>query len=875
VSAEFSLHVADCGYRVTGPVVTDGHFRRTNWKPDSGKGDATWYIGWSHDDFSVITWGDFRDDFREIWTSRNGSRLSQAERAMLKADLEKARVESAKMRDRMAAIAVHFADQMWSDAQLSPESHPYLTKKGITGDYLRWRTFDGKPELLVPLRDATASLRNLQRISADGTKRFVKNGPVCGLWWRSGPMPPVEFTGDIAVVEGVATAETVRALSGLTTFAAITAGNLPAVVKWMRSRWPAARILIGADDDRWEKDGTPRPAEKNIGRKKATEAAEGTRALIILPAFNNLQSRGTDWNDLAAEEGLEATRAKWIGAATVATLDRQVAGMSDTEYAARRPALMAAYRNAGAGAMGSRQLDQRRRETRGSAAGGEDGPDERPPYDVLTSIVEDATLWHNQFGIAFATVPHDGITINARIEGAFFRDWLRVRYEEETNGGAPFGRETMNAIVERAASTARLRSPQMHSYYRFGVDESDGSYWLDLGRKDWKMVRWDGAGWKIFDECPIKFIHSDGDCSLPLPERNPALNGMMPLWELLNIGEADRCLVAGFILGAMMPNAPCFGIDLYGGQGTAKSTATKMLRRLLDPQPAATQTLNERNADELGLTCVGQWIPCFENISRLEPEVQDVLCSLTTDLAAKSRKLYTDGEIVSYELRRPWIINGINNVCTRNDLAERAVPVALLPSPNENRKRERVVWAKFYEIRPHILAVLLDAAVMAQKEREFATSFLESRKWTHRMADALEWITAGEEAMGFKMGDFIQRLNRLQEESGFEALDGNPVVAAIEALVNANSRGFWCGTHEEILETMHEMDSKTKSNKYLPHDSISMGNWIRREADRLRKSFGLAISERRQARKAGRRQHVREIQRIEIPTDPDDDTDLD
>jgi len=103
---------------------------------------------------------------------------------------------------------------------------------------------------------------------------------------------------------------------------------------------------------------------------------------------------------------------------------------------------------------------------------------------------------------------------------------------------------------------------------------------------------------------------------------------------------------------------PCFDIDLYGAPGTAKSTATKMLRRLLDPQPGVTQSLNEHNVDDLGLTCVMQWIPCFENISRLEPEVQDVLCALTTDLAAKSRKLYTDGGAAKAHLQAACAVVG-------------------------------------------------------------------------------------------------------------------------------------------------------------------------------------------------------------------------
>jgi len=877
VSAEFSLHVADCGYRVTDPLTIDGHIHRANWKPGTGKGDASWYIGFDHDGFMVILWGDWRDDFREVWTSRGGARLSQSERAIMKSDMERARAETEQTRQKLAAWATMFADVIWADSQLEPETHPYLTKKGITGKWMRWREFDGRPELLIPLRDSTASLRNLQRISVDGTKRFVKNGPVSGLWWRSGPMPSPEYTGDLAVVEGVATAETVRALSGLPTFAAITAGNLPAIVQWMRGKWPASRILIGADDDRWEKDGTPRTADKNVGRKKAGEAAEGTRALIILPTWNNLADRGTDWNDLAAAEGVEGARAKWASAVTVATLDRQVAGMSDTEYAARRAILQAAYRNAGAGAMGSRELDRRRREGRGTQARSgeaENGPNQQSPALVLSAICAEADLWHDQFGVAYATFPMEGIIINAKVESVLFKDWLRMRFDEETDENLPPSREVLNSTVEHVGSRARIQSPQMRSNYRMGFDGT--AHWLDLGRKDWKMVRIDADGWGVFDECAIKFFHNDGDCALPIPKLDPNLDGLNPLWKILNVAPPDRCLVAGFLLGAMLSTAPCFGMNIYGGKGSAKSVGSEILRRLLDQNPALFQPINERNCDGLGLTCINQWIPCFENLSRLDAEVQDVFCSLTTKLAAKARKLYSDSEIVSYEIRRPWIINGINNVCTRSDLAERSIPLELLPAPRETRILEETIRAEFEAIRPHVLAVLIDAAVAAQKFAHLARDFLDRNKLYHRMADALQWITAGEENLGFTMGSFITRLNELQTEAGFQSLDGHPVIGSIESLVNASSRGYWVGTNDEILEQMHDIDPKTKTNKYLPHDAAGIGNWLRRETDTLRNSFGLSVGERYQRQVNGRRIWVREITRINPPSkNPSNDTDPD
>ncbi|MDB6135010.1 MAG: hypothetical protein JWM59_3253 [Verrucomicrobiales bacterium] len=870
--SEFALHASDLGFRVTEPIIPDGRLRRVNWRPDSGTVKPGWYVAFSRDDASgggpwgTVVWGDWRDGWKDIWTTRPERRMTPAERAHLQLMAAQAREAEKEERRKAHESARRRARWLWEHAEIDPAGHPYLARKRITAEpgSLRVREHEGRRELLVPLRDEAGALGNLQRILPDGTKRFVKGGGVAGLHWRTGPLPPEGFTGDLVAAEGVATAATVRQLSGCTVWAAMNSGNLPAVVAWMRRRWPAARILIAADDDRWERDGTPRPAEKNAGRTAAAKAAESTRALMVPPAFGDVLSRGTDWNDLLCEEGGTQAPGKWRCAVAVASLDRRLAVMAEAEYVRCREELLTAYAAAGLPRMGVRELHRRRREAGGTAPK-ESGGEDCPQLALLAKICAEAELWHDQAGRAFATLPHQGVALNARVEGEFFKDWLRVRYNAETGDGPPPGREALQSIVERAASTARLEAPQLESHFRIGYDPGTDACWLDPGRRDWRMVRYAADGWRVMDRTPLKFLRAEGDCALPLPALNPALNGLQPLWEILNVAEEDRCLIAGWLLGALRPTCPAFGLNLHGGQGTAKSTATRILRRIIDPQPAAFQSLNERRLDELGLTCIAQWVPCFENISHLAPDVQDALCSLTTGFAARSRKLFTDDGIISYELRRPWILNGINNVCTRNDLAERSIPVSLMPVPPEARKTEEHIHAKADAIRPHVLAVLLDAAVLAQQSMDQAEDFLSRNGLTHRMADALKWITAGEDGLGFMQGTFITRLNQLQEDAGFESLTGNPVLSTLEILLDENSPGRWKGTHEELLDRMHEAFPESKRAKYLPHDAVGIGNWFRRETDRLRKSFGIEVGERRKARINSRQVWVREIHRINKP----------
>ena len=838
------------GYRPAQvPVVADGKLRRVGWV---GKGAASnktgWYVLYDEGDWQAGAWGDWRDGITETWCSREPRRMTAEARRALEVKMREAREQEARERAAARAQAEWRAWMRWCAGVPADEvdGHGYLTRKKIGGAGLRVAGGD----LLVPLRDGDGVLANVQRISGEGVKRFERAAAVAGLMWVcGGPLPSAG--GDVVICEGAATAATLRELSGWPSVAAMNAGNLEAVAVAVRARCPEARIIIAADDDRWEKDGTPRPVEKNAGMVKARAAAVAVRGLVAAPVFTDIGSRGTDWNDLWCEEGEMGARAKWATALALSGLDAQVAAMSEAEYAARKGALTAAYKAAGAGAAGPRALDLRRKEV--TAAVRAVAEEEDGPSAVLARLAGEPELWHDQFGQAFATFDLNGRRVNARVEGRIFRDWLRMSYEDETGSAVPPGREMVTACVEQAAARARARGRGMESFVRLGWT-AEGVRYLDLGTPEWNAVEVDAAGWRVVEAPAVKFTRTDAKGALPLPVRTEA--GIAPLWHLLNVAEEDRCLIAGWLLCTLLGNAPAFGLNLHGGQGTAKTTATRVLRRIVDPTPSLTQTLSEKKVDEFLLTCREQWVPCIENLSWLSDDMQDVLCMLTTGAGSRSRMLYTDGDIFTYSVRRPWILNGINNVCSRNDLSERAVPVGLLPLDPQRRRTEEEIEEEFLLAWPGILAALLDAVSMACDAgyRAQAQAMLAREGLSHRMADALLWITAGEEGLGFPAGSFIRRLTTMQEDAGRDALADHPVVLALQKLLAEQRDKMsewtyradveWTGTNEDLLTAMEDFCPGKRPPKGC-EDGRKLGMWLKREAGRLRTSFGLEVEEAR------------------------------
>ena len=177
----------------------------------------------------------------------------------------------------------------------------YLIRKGVQPYGVR---FGADGWLLVPLRDASGRLWNVQRIAPDNPasgpdKLFLKGGRKSGLWhWCGDPAGAAV----LLVAEGYATAASLHQATGRPVAVAFDAGNLAPVAKALHKSYPAALLALCGDDD------VQTFAEKgfNPGRDKATAAAMAVHGLAVFP--ENLPEGGSDFNDLHQASGLDAVR---------------------------------------------------------------------------------------------------------------------------------------------------------------------------------------------------------------------------------------------------------------------------------------------------------------------------------------------------------------------------------------------------------------------------------------------------------------------------------------------------------------------------------------------------------------------------------------
>jgi putative DNA primase/helicase len=103
--------------------------------------------------------------------------------------------------------------------------------------------------------------------------------------------------------------------------------NILAVAQQVRAEYPAAHIIIAADDD----FKTERKKGFNPGIREARAAAQAIGGIVAIPPFNrDAEKNDSDWNDLAAARGAEAAKAAF----DAATLDSSVPKECEPRYAA-------------------------------------------------------------------------------------------------------------------------------------------------------------------------------------------------------------------------------------------------------------------------------------------------------------------------------------------------------------------------------------------------------------------------------------------------------------------------------------------------------------------------------------------------------------
>jgi hypothetical protein len=460
--------------------------------------------------------------------------------------------------------------------------------------------------------------------------------------------------------------------------------------------------------------------------------------------------------------------------------------------------------------------------------------------DLLLALAQPAELFHAPDGTGFADVEVNGHRETYPIRSRGFRRWLVHRFFDET-GGAP---------NSEALQSADFEAPERLVHVRVGG--LDGRLYLDLGDESWRAVEVDATGWRIIDRPPVRFRRSSGMKAMPAP----ACGGSVEtLRSFLNVqSDADFVLVVAWALACLRDRGPYPVLVLSGEHGSAKSTFSGILRALLDPNTAPLRALPRENRD-LFIAANNGHVLAFDNLSGLPDWISDTLCRLATGGGFAVRQHYADQDEVLFEACRPMILNGIEDIVARPDLADRALFLTLEPIPEESRRLEMELWAAFEAERPRILGVLLDAVAKG-------LAMLPQTRLAKlpRMADFALWATACEPAL-WPAGTFEAAYCGNRDDAVAGVIEADPIAIAIRTVMTRGTE--WRGTASELLGALAAVaDERVTKAKSWPENPRALAGRLRRAATFLRK-IGIEINFFREGRA---RTRIIQIATTEKPT---------
>lgn len=430
-------------------------------------------------------------------------------------------------------------------------------------------------------------------------------------------------------------------------------------------------------------------------------------------------------------------------------------------------------------------------------------------------------LFHDEDDEAFATVKKGGHDENYRLNsGAFIshlgRDFW-VKY------GEGIGSKDIKDAIITLEGKARNEGPLYPVHTRLAGLK--GAVYLDLADEDRHVIKITSDEWEIDDQNAVRFLRPAGMSALPHPVNGGSVEAMKKYINLEN--PEDWPLVVGFLIGCLHPSGPYPGLQTTGEQGSAKTTANRVMKRIVDPSTADMRAM-PKDLENLAIAATNSWLICFDNVSVIADWLSDAICRLCTGGGFTTRTLYKNREETIFAAKRPFILNGINPVIRREDLTDRIITVNLAAIPDDKRIPESKFWADFAVDAPAILGAFLNAVSFALGNYRNV-----QLKQTPRMADFAIWVTAAEPALGWEPGTFLREYARNRAEASSLIVESSVPLSTVKAFMS--DRDKWRGTPTDLLGRLSScVDDEVRRSRWWPKSASHLSRALKRGATVLR-----------------------------------------
>ena len=410
------------------------------------------------------------------------------------------------------------------------------------------------------------------------------------------------------------------------------------------------------------------------------------------------------------------------------------------------------------------------------------------------------------------------------IKSSEFSALIQLQYYNATK--SMVGQSELTTLTGILNAKAQFDSPEKAVHIR--IAGSEGAVYVDLANKRRQIVKITPDGWEIVKQSPYYFVRPNGMTNLPRPKHSTKKSRLKKLFA------TDGILISAWLLGAMNPEGPYPILVLQGGPGSAKSTTTRLIKELIDPNEATIRA-HPSSFRDMMISAKNSWVLAFDNLSEIPRWLSDAFCQLSTGGGYAVRKQYTNSSEQIFNAKRPVILNGIDYLTGRSDLADRSIIIELPAISDGDRLAEKAIWQTFNKRKAYICGELFDGISQALKNLEDV-----DLKYTPRMADFTRWVVAGEPAMYWKNGLFLKEYEDNQQVRNRISLYNDDMATYL--LDFMSNKKSWKGTADDLIGALkgHSFNQNPEKNK-IPSSPVVLAKKLRRATHVLEES-GLKVT---------------------------------
>lgn len=340
--------------------------------------------------------------------------------------------------------------------------------------------------------------------------------------------------------------------------------------------------------------------------------------------------------------------------------------------------------------------------------------------------------------------------------------------------GVPLMKDALNRILPTVRALINKQGEEIKLFNRVAAYEQDIFY--DLFEDD-TFVRIGANGFSLVDaevikQTKLRFVRYSHQSKQDKPELGSSIDDAYRLFDYLAIkDEEQQKLLLCHLAACLVPDIARCMLVLHGSRGSAKSTTLRIIRSLIDPASPLLVRMPEKDND-LQIFLEKNYFCCFDNVSWISKQVSDSLAMMITGGGTISRKLYTNSEIVTTNLKSSLALNGINLAIREPDLLERSLIIETRRL--ESIQSEEMLTYDFGMNKSFILGglfALLSASLKNSVEQLEFPLF--------RMADYYRYASGAAVALGLTHEKFAEIFQRNVDRQNEAAIESSPLAQVV------------------------------------------------------------------------------------------------